>query len=161
LTLLLKQHELVWSVRDGVVIFTIPEEEETWLSVEVYDVADLVVVRDENDELWDDYDTLIDAITSNVAFNSWGCVGGPGGIVGFSYGPTKILGVAQTRSTHKKIEKMLAKIRALQGKKGDKPPLRQRPVVDELTEEPADPSDEQAQPQEGPADPFAEDPQQK
>ena len=57
---------------DDVLLITTPEEADNLLSTKVYDVSDLVVCRGEHDELWDDYDTLIDAIHAALAPTSLG-----------------------------------------------------------------------------------------
>ena len=60
LNLMLREHGLTWTIQDDVLLITTPEEADNCLSTKVYDVSDLVVCRGEHDELWDDYDTLID-----------------------------------------------------------------------------------------------------
>ena len=77
----------------------------------MYDVADLVVCRDEHDVISEDYDSLIDVITSTIKPTSWDDMGGPGSAVGESLGTAKVLVVSQTREAQDEIAKLLADIR--------------------------------------------------
>ena len=97
-------------------LITTPEEEDNLLTTRVYDVADLVVCRDEHDTLSDDYDSLIDIITSTIMPTTWDGVGGPGSIQGNTLGTAKVLVVCQTYHVHSEIAELLAKIREI-GKK--------------------------------------------
>ena len=89
-------------------MITTPEEAESRLTTKVLDVSDLVVCRDKDDELWDDYDTLIDVITSTIMPTTWDQVGGPGSITGASLGTAKVLIVSQTQDVHEEIATLLA-----------------------------------------------------
>jgi len=97
------------------------------LFAEVYDVADLVVCRDSKGQLWDDYDTLTDAIMTTVHPHSWDAVGGPGAIAGATYASAKVLVVSQTRDVHREIAEVLKKMRGTMPKNGEaEPPLREQ-----------------------------------
>ena len=114
-------------LRHGQLLITTPEEAETMFYPEVYDVADLVICRDSKGQLWDDYDTLTDAIMVTVEPNSWDSVGGPGSIAGDTYASAKVLVVSQTRDVHREIAELLEKIRGMMQKNGAKePPLREQ-----------------------------------
>ncbi len=99
---------LTWTVRDGALLITTPEEEDYLLFVKVLDVSDLVVCRDDKGILWDDYDTLTDAIRWTVAPTTWDEVGGPASIIGASLGKAKILIISQTYRNHRKIAELLS-----------------------------------------------------
>ena len=72
-----------------------------------------------DDELWDDYDTLIDVITETVKPTTWDQVGGPGSITGASIGTAKVLIVSQTYEVQGEIARLLADIREIAKKKPD------------------------------------------
>ena len=60
LGLMLEQFDLAWTIRHDALVITTAESVQGDLVTKVYDVADLVTCRDENDALWEDYDSLID-----------------------------------------------------------------------------------------------------
>lgn len=107
----LRQLGLTWTIRNDVLLITTPPEGENLLHTKIYDVADLVVCRDEHGVLWDDYDTLIDVISRTIKPTSWDFVGGPGSIAGASLGKAKVLVVAQTREVQEEVVALLADIR--------------------------------------------------
>jgi hypothetical protein len=125
---LLKPHGLTWTVQDGVLLITTPEAEESRLTTRLYDVADLVVCRDSKNQLWDDYETLTDLITTTVAVTTWDTVGGPGSITGASIGTAKVLVISQTYRVHREIATLLADIRKIAAKRsgGDELPRRDK-----------------------------------
>ena len=116
LNLMLRGLKLTWTIQDEVLMFTTPDEADQQLSTKVYDVADLVACRDEHDALSDDYDSLIDIITSTIKPTTWDEVGGAGSIQGNTLGTAKVLVVCQTYHVHSEIAELLAKIREI-GKK--------------------------------------------
>ena len=128
LNLILRDLSLTWAIYDEVLLITTPEEAEERLKTRVLDVADLVVCRDSEGQLWDDYDTLIEMITSTVMPDTWYCVGGPGAIAPANLGAAKALVISQTDHVHERIAKVLAKVRAIAKKNSDAgPPQRNRP----------------------------------
>ncbi|MFH1923849.1 MAG: hypothetical protein ABIP48_28660, partial [Planctomycetota bacterium] len=129
LTLILEPFDLTWVIDEDVLLITTHEEGETRLSVGIYPVGDLVVWRDENDKLWDDYDSLIQVITPSVAVTSWDNVGGPGSIAGGTFGAAKLLVIRQTGQIHDEILDLLKELRHIAARAGEngKPPRRNRP----------------------------------
>ena len=124
---MLREHGLTWLIKDDVLLITTPDKADVEVTTKVLDVSDLVVCRDEHDKLWDDYDTLIDAITSTICPTSWEDVGGPGSVRGASFGGAKVLVVSQTRQAHEEIAEMLAAIREIAKKNPNAaPPRRDR-----------------------------------
>jgi hypothetical protein len=120
------QPELTYVIRNEVLLITTPGIES--LETKLYDVADLVVCRDEHDTLWDDYESLIELITNTVASTSWEDVGAPGTISGVTLGTAKVLVVTQTPENHREIVGLLAKIREIAKKNpGAGIPRRDRP----------------------------------
>ncbi len=75
LGVLLKPLELTWSMEDGVVVITTPEEAESHLQTRVYKVLRPV-----------DPAGLVDDITKNISPNSWTKVGGPCSVETLSLG---------------------------------------------------------------------------
>ncbi|MHB8866399.1 MAG: hypothetical protein ACYC6N_28775 [Pirellulaceae bacterium] len=113
LHIVLNQTDLTFLVRDEVLVITTPEEAENQLETRVYPVADLVdggrSVRDIPDAWLDDYDTLIETITSSIAPDTWDEVGGAGSIESFP--PSCGLVISQTRTVHRQIEPLLETLR--------------------------------------------------
>jgi hypothetical protein len=121
--------ELTYMIRDEMLLITTPDIVEENLITKVYDVADLVVCRDERDVLWDDYDTLIDTIVTANPPTRWDYVSWPGSITGATFGPAKVLVVHQTRDIHERIADLLAKIREVAKKSPNAAvPRRTRPT---------------------------------
>jgi hypothetical protein len=128
LRLMLRRLSLTWIVQDEVLLITTPEEFESRVTTKVLDVADIVVCRDSNDKPWDDYDTLINMITSTIKPTTWDSVGGPGNIAPANLGSAKALVISQTDDVHSQIAETIAKIRAIAKKTPDAgPPQRDKP----------------------------------
>lgn len=141
LNLILRDLELTWTVKDEVLLITTPEQaqREEFLITKLYDVADLVVVRDEAGELGDDYDSLIELLTTQVRPNTWDNVGGPASVCPAPFGGAKALVVTQDYQVHRAIEKLLKDLRELAAKSPDKkPPLRPLPKPKPAVEKPVD-----------------------
>jgi hypothetical protein len=113
LNLMLRDLNLRWMIQDEVLLITTPEEAESRLTTKVYDVSDLVVCRNKDGKLWDDYDSLIEGITACVKPTTWDQVGGPGSISGVSLGMAKVLIVSQPQDVHEDIVPLLAEIREI------------------------------------------------
>jgi hypothetical protein len=114
LGLILDELELDFTIRNGAILITTPEDLEAHPDMRVYPVRDLVTVRvpDEKgagDRFVPDYDSLIDLITTSVAPESWADVGGPGSIKEFDN--SCVLVVSQSRRVHREIEELLATLR--------------------------------------------------
>jgi hypothetical protein len=103
---LLRPLGLTWLIRDRAVVITTAEDAESELDLRVYPVGDLVRPA-EGTAQGEDYDSLIDTITSTIQPNSWDAVGGPGAIQGLD----QMLVVSQTREVHEQIERLLADVR--------------------------------------------------
>ena len=129
LRLMLRQLDLTYAISDEALLITTPEEAEQHLTAGIYPVGDLVVYRDENDELWDDYGTLIETITSTVFQESWEDVGGPASIEGATLGEAKVLVISQMFEAHEEIRELLRGLRdvAADGDSDGRPPRKDRP----------------------------------
>jgi len=124
LNLLLRPLELDWMITDEVLLITSCEQVNARLSLWVYEVADLVVLRNEKDQLELDFDSLIEVITTSVEPASWDHVGGPGSIAPFGVG-APMLSVRQTERVHQQLGELLAAMRKAVAKKlPDNPPKR-------------------------------------
>lgn len=118
LNLVLRDLDLTWMIADEVLIITTPEEAELHLVPRVYDVKKLVTVQDMDGNLWQDFDSLIEAITGTIQPESWEGVGGPGSIASLEYRGAVVLIVRQTHKVHAQLAKLLedlAKIAAAHG----------------------------------------------
>jgi len=101
---LLRDFELTWTVRDGVLLITTPEEAESCMETKIYDVLDLIKVHEQAAPDEYDCDSIINLITTTVAPQSWDTVGGPGSIEAFRGGVV----ITQTRDVLDQISDMLA-----------------------------------------------------
>ena len=117
----------VWTIKDDVLLITSADENANILSTKVYDVSDLVVFRDKNDALWDNYDSLIDMIETGICQNNWQNNGGSGSISGVSLGTAKILVVSQTYQIQGEVADLLEKIRKIAKKTPNKSIPRRDP----------------------------------
>jgi hypothetical protein len=128
LNLILRPLDLTWTIRDEVLLITTPEEAENMLVPKVYDVDDLVTCQDESGELWADYDSLIEVITTTIEFDTWSDVGGAGSITPAPFRGAKMLVIAQTYEVHQQIDQLLDQLRTIAQEKGsDEPPTREKP----------------------------------
>ncbi len=113
LELILDQFDLSFYIRHDVLIITTPEVVENHLDTVVYPVADLVVsvpVQTYAKHIaWADFDTLIEAITSAVAPDTWDEVGGAGAIE--PYPSSGALVISQTRVVHRQVQALLTQLR--------------------------------------------------
>jgi hypothetical protein len=132
LKLMLREIKLTYVIQDEVLLITTPQEAAAHLTTKVYPVADLVVCRNSKGELWDDYDTLSDAITGTIQPPTWDQNGGSGSISGASLGTAKALIVSQAQDVHEQIIDLLEQIRAVAALTPDAGPPRrdkQEPAV--------------------------------
>ncbi|MBC8873273.1 MAG: hypothetical protein H8E44_27880 [Planctomycetes bacterium] len=82
----LREFDLTWTLRDGALVITTPEEAECCMETRVYDVLDLVRLNDQSAPDEYDYHSIISLITTTIAPQSWDTVGGPGSIEAFRGG---------------------------------------------------------------------------
>jgi hypothetical protein len=128
LNLMLRELDLTWTIRDEVLLITTPEEAEMMLVTKVYDVGDLVTCQDKSGELWVDYDSLIEVITTTIGPETWEDVGGPGSIAPAPFRGADMLVVRQTYQIHQEIEQLLDQVRQIAEENGSgEPPIREKP----------------------------------
>jgi len=106
LRLMLDRLELTTVIRDEVLMITTPEDAAARLITCVYDVRNLVGVRQQKE----DVRSLIDAITACVARTSWADHGGTGEIRALRRGAFVI---AQTAAVHEEIARLLEAVRQI------------------------------------------------
>lgn len=129
LNLVLYDLDLTWVIRDEVMMITTPEEAELNLIPRVYDVGKLVTVQDLDGNLWQDFDSLIKAITRTIEMESWEDVGGPGSIAPLEYRGAAVLIVRQTHDVHAQLVKLLEDLTKIADTYGDdKCPTREKPA---------------------------------
>lgn len=121
LTLMLKEVDLCWCVRDEALVVTTPEERNAELIVRAYQVEDLL-----EKEPWQfafaDFDSLKDLITSTCAPTTWD-YNGPSGQSDFG----SSLMFAQALEVHEEVEALLAALRKVKAT-FDKWDGRERPA---------------------------------
>lgn len=102
LRLLLRNKGLAFIILDEVLLITTPERAATELLTRTYPVGDLI-----EDE---DYDALIETITTTVKPQSWDEVGGAGSVSEVPI--SKCLVISQTRELHDEVLELLRALRA-------------------------------------------------
>lgn len=119
--LILHDLGLTYIIHEEVLLITTPENADARLLTEVYDVTDLVSVRDENGKFWHDHDSLIRTIIATIQPRYWDSTGS---INGITFGNTATLVVSHNEAAHDEIVALLARIRQVvkeHGKKGEVP----------------------------------------
>jgi RNA polymerase sigma factor (sigma-70 family) len=128
LTLMLHPLDLTWTIHEGVLLITTPEESEDMGFTRVYEVSDLIKFQDKDGEEWAHYDTLIELITSTIRPDSWDDVGGAGAIESAPFGNAEMLTIYQTYQIHKKVEALLTSLRQFtKQKQTEELPIREQP----------------------------------
>jgi hypothetical protein len=114
LDIALDQLELTIVVRDELLVITTPEEADSQLATRVYPVGDLVSIHSSRrwsaNPLYDDFDTLINLITSTLSPESWEDVGGAGAIEEFPGGRSLV--ISATREVHRQVHGLLGALRS-------------------------------------------------
>lgn len=108
LNLTLRDLDLDWTIVDEVLLITTAHEAELHLVTRVYDVGELVTVRNTEGKLWRDFDSMIDLLTTTVDEESWDQVGGPGSIAPFEFRGAAVLVVCQTPRIQQKVARLVA-----------------------------------------------------
>lgn len=109
---LLKPLQLAWTIRGEALIITTLTEANYLLETRVYPVRDLVAVRDDTGT-WEDYQSLIDAMTSTIDPEGWDTVGGEATVSQFD--PSGVLVIRQTQAEHREITLLLDQLRKARG----------------------------------------------
>jgi hypothetical protein len=109
---LLRPLQLAWIIRGEALIITTESDASDRLETRVFPVRDLVTVRDSTGT-WEDYQSLIDAITSTIIPDGWDMVGGEGNVSEFD--PSGVLLIRQTQPAHREITLLLDQLRKARG----------------------------------------------
>ena len=112
LRLLLHELNMTYVVENDVLLLTTNEAAETKLATRIYPVSDILdKYRDENGNVYADFDSLMDGIKSTVAPQTWDEVGGPGSIAKITMGTADALVISQTQDVHEQIVNLLGRLR--------------------------------------------------
>jgi hypothetical protein len=112
LYLLLHSHDLDWIIDADSLIITTSASAKERLETRIYPVRDLL----DRVEGVDDYDSVIDAVTSTISPTTWTDAGGSGSISPFPNARSLI--VTQTREVHEVMEILFAKLREARERQG-------------------------------------------
>jgi hypothetical protein len=127
LNLILRDLDLTWVITDEVLMITTPEEAELHLTTRVYDVSGLAAVQDPRGKRWQDFESLIRAITGTIDPESWEDVGGPGSMNELEYQGASVLIVRQTLDVHGQVRRLLDDLAKVAEEHGDEViPTRKR-----------------------------------
>jgi hypothetical protein len=111
LSLVLRELELDFAIRNEVLLITTPEDVESQLEARTYPVLDLVFSRTAGSKVFvgADYDALIELITTTIKPDSWDDVGGPGAVDQLDNAGCLV--ISQTLTNHRQIERLLLSLR--------------------------------------------------
>jgi hypothetical protein len=115
LDLMLAEHELNWIIQHDSLFITSDAKAKERVETRIYPVRDLVEGRSEMGD-GDDYDSLLDLLTSTIAPTTWTDSGGTGSLSPFPN--SKALVVSHTREIHEQIEVLLARLREIREQQG-------------------------------------------
>ena len=104
---LLRPSNLVYLVREDVVLITSEEVLEHELKTQVFHVRDLIQFMDSEGVVQEDPEELIELLTTTIEPSSWDMVGGPGGIE-FKSG---LLVIRHTSEVLESVEQVLSSLR--------------------------------------------------
>lgn len=134
LHLLLDDLQLMYVIHNEVLLITSPAkaESEEYMTTQLYPVKDLILVRNENDEIETDFQPLVDLIENSLASKTWIENGGVGSITPYQFQDRCLLVVVQTAAVHEEITALLAALRRCapaNAKGGNELRLPQRPKI--------------------------------
>ena len=112
LSTLCTQYNLDWMINDEMLLVTTRDRAQSQLTTRVYFVRDLVEVGSGPDRT-EDYESLIDLITSTFSPETWSERGGQGSISCFR--KRIALVISQSPQVHQQIERLLAALRKNHG----------------------------------------------
>lgn len=115
LELALRPLGLTWTIYGDALLITTADEADRLLVVKVYDVHDLLRRGNPRN---DDYESMIELITSVIAPESWDEVGGPGAIQEYHGANHAALVISQTPRAHEEIASLLDSLRRVDNQTG-------------------------------------------
>lgn len=104
---------LKYAIHNEVLLITSPAKAESdeFMLTRIYPVKDLVLVRNEHDEIQTDFPPLVDLIQNIVATKSWVENGGNGTIAHYQFQDHCLLVVSQPQEVQEEIADLLAMLR--------------------------------------------------
>ena len=132
LRLLLDELQLKYVIHNEVLLITSPAKAESdeYMTTRLYPVKDLILVRNENDEIETDFQPLMDLIRDSVDTKTWVDNGGTGSLTPYQFQDRCLLVISQTGEVHEDITALLAALRrcaAADAKSGNGLRLAKRP----------------------------------
>lgn len=119
LNLLLRDIGLDWTIANEVLLITTPEEARRNQVTRAYDVGELITARDGQGNLWRDFDSMIELLTSTIEPESWGESGGQASIEPFELRGAAGLVIRHTPKVHQQVGQLLEELTAMAAKGGD------------------------------------------
>lgn len=106
---LLRPLDLAWRREENVLVITTAAEAELSLSVEFYQVVDLVTPEDADpsERAARDYDSLVELVLTTITPDAWDQLGGPGSVWVYR----GVLVVSQTEGAHRQIADLFGELR--------------------------------------------------
>ena len=130
LNVLLAPLGLTSTIHNDVLWITTSEATDCLLLARRYNVEDLVEFRDK-EGVWEDHNSLIEAITSTISPTTWDTVGGPGSITIQRLGVARVLFVTATYRIQCEVTRLLDDVRGIAKQSGKAQPSdRERPQPD-------------------------------
>jgi hypothetical protein len=132
LRLVLDEFQLKYVIHNEVLVITSPQKAESdeFMATRIYPVKDLILVRNENDEIETDFQSLIDLITNTVSQKCWLDNGGSGTIAPYQLRDRCNLVIMQTQEVHEQLDAFFSALRRCDnggGKAGNELRLPKRP----------------------------------
>jgi serpin B len=112
LELVLSPVQLDWIVHHEVLNITTNTKASEFLETRVYDVTDLVALRDQAGAAGADFAGLLDLLTTTISPETWEDLSGPGSAQAFSSGGIDAIVVRQTLRIHDEIVAFFAKLQS-------------------------------------------------
>jgi hypothetical protein len=130
LNVLLAPLSLTWTIHNDVLWITTSEAASNLLISQRYNVEDLAEYRDKGG-VWEDYDSLTEAITSSISPASWDSVGGPSSVSIQRLGAARVLFVTAPYRIQWEVARLLDDVRCIAKQSGKaQPSERERPQPD-------------------------------
>jgi hypothetical protein len=131
---MLRDQDLTWIIKHEVILITIAERADLHLERRIYDVRDLVAVRDEHLRPYNDFAPLRDLLANLTGLTlpekyptKWDWVGSPGSMATLEATGVAALVVNDSQDVHADVEHVLAELRKPRRHQADsQPPIRPR-----------------------------------
>ena len=111
LHLIMSPVQLEWIIADEILNVTTAAKAGETLDTRVYDVSDLVAIRDGQGKAAVDFEPLVELLTGTIDPDSWEGQDGPGSVRELNTGGTYAVAVHQSQREHLQIVSLLAELR--------------------------------------------------